>query len=121
MRLKKKNQSKPRRDAFSFFGKKVIDPELPGSDIIEKHEDIHIRQHHTFDVLFFELLGILVWCNPIIYLYKTTVKNIHEYLADEEAAIFQGDKETYAMLILSQAFGVDQNVLTNSFFFSTNH
>jgi len=114
--VKKMLKSNPTGMAFSFFGKKVIDPALPGSNIIEKHEDIHIRQHHTLDVLFFELLGILVWCNPIIYLYKTTIKNIHEYLADEEAAMFQGDKETYAMLILSQAFGVDQNILTNSFF-----
>jgi TonB family protein len=114
--VKKMLKANPAGMAFSFFGKKVIDPALPGSDTIEKHEDIHIRQYHTLDVLFFELLGILVWCNPIIYLYKTTVKNIHEYLADEEAAIFQGDKETYAMLILSQAFGVDQHILTNSFF-----
>ncbi|MET4138833.1 TonB family protein [Pedobacter sp. UYP1] len=102
--------------AFSFFRKKVIDPALPGLHTIQKHEEIHSRQLHSFDVLFFELLGALVWFNPIIYAYKTTVKHIHEYLADEEAARFQGDKESYALLILSQAMGVDQHVLTNSFF-----
>ncbi|QNK62599.1 TonB family protein [Pedobacter sp. PAMC26386] len=114
--VKKLFRANPAGMAFSFLGRKVIDPALPGLDTIERHEEIHIRQHHTFDVLFFELLGVLVWCNPIIYFYKTTIKNIHEYLADEEAAKFQGDKETYAMLILSQAFGVNQNILTNSFF-----
>ncbi|HEY0177816.1 MAG TPA: M56 family metallopeptidase, partial [Pedobacter sp.] len=102
--------------AFSFFRKKVIDSGLPGLDTISRHEEIHIRQYHTLDVLFFELLGIFLWCNPVIYFYKTTVKNIHEYLADEEAARFQGDKESYAMLLLSKAFGIDQSVLTNSFF-----
>lgn len=102
--------------AFSFFKQKVIDPALPGLNTIQKHEEIHIRQLHSFDVLLFELIGALVWFNPIIYAYKTTVKHIHEYLADEEAARFQGDKESYALLILSQAMGVDQHVLTNSFF-----
>jgi TonB family protein len=109
-------KNKPAGMAFSFFKQKVIDHSFPDQDIINKHEDIHMRQLHTIDVLFFELLGILNWYNPVVYLYKTTVKNIHEYLADEEAADFQGDKETYAMLLLSKAFGVDQNTLTNGFF-----
>lgn len=108
--------AKPDGAAFSFFHKKVIDNTLPGLETIYQHEEIHSRQLHTLDVLFFETLAILVWCNPIVYFYKKTVKNIHEYLADEEAARFQGDKESYAMLLLSKAFGIDQNVLTNSFF-----
>ncbi|RAJ25515.1 M56 family metallopeptidase [Pedobacter cryoconitis] len=102
--------------AFSFFRQRVIDHALPGLHTIEKHEEIHSRQLHSFDVLFFELIGALVWFNPIIYAYKTTIKHIHEYLADEEAARFQGDKESYALLLLSRAMGVGQHVLTNSFF-----
>ena len=114
--VKKLIANKPAGAAFSFFHKKVIDNNLPGLETIYQHEEIHSRQLHTLDVLFFEMLAILVWCNPIVYVYKKTVKNIHEYLADEEAARFQGDKESYAMLLLSKAFGIDQNVLTNSFF-----
>ncbi|SEA23018.1 TonB family protein [Pedobacter hartonius] len=102
--------------AFSFFGKKVIDQNLPEQGIIHQHEDVHIRQYHTADVIYFELLGILLWCNPVIYLYKNSIKNIHEYLADEAAAQLEGDKESYALLLLCKAFRVDQNVLTNSFF-----
>ena len=108
-------KAEPTGTAFSFFRQKVIDKALPQLEIINKHEEIHIRQFHTLDVLFFELLSIVVWFNPVIYLYKSSIKNIHEYLADEEAANFQGDKETYAMLLLSKAFGVDQPVLTNNF------
>lgn len=114
--VKRLMENRPAGVAFSFFRKKVIDQNLPGLETISQHEEIHSRQLHTLDVLFFETLAILVWCNPIVYLYKITVKNIHEYLADEEAARFQGDKESYSMLILSKAFGIDQNVLTNSFF-----
>lgn len=114
--VKKLIENRPAGAAFSFFHKKVIDDSLPGLETICQHEEIHSRQLHTLDVLFFEALAIVVWCNPIVYFYKKTVKNIHEYLADEEAARFQGDKESYAMLLLSKAFGIDQNVLTNTFF-----
>ena len=102
--------------AFSFFRKKVIDANVPEIATVNLHEDVHVKQLHTVDVLFFEFLGILTWFNPIIYAYKKTVKNIHEYLADEAAAKFQGDKEAYALLLLSQAFGVKPNTLTNGFF-----
>jgi TonB family protein len=105
----------PAGAAFSFFRKKVIDPALPGLEIINHHEETHSRQLHTLDVLFFEAVAILVWCNPVIYFFKQSVKDVHEYLADEEAARFKGDKESYALLLLSSAFGIDQNLLTNSF------
>lgn len=102
--------------AFSFWNKKAVSPNLPEVATVNHHEDIHIKQLHTADVIFFELLGIITWFNPIIYLYKEAVKNIHEYLADEAAAKFQGDKEVYSMLLLNQAFGVNVNTLTNGFF-----
>jgi len=68
------------------------------------------------DVIFFEVLGILTWFNPVIYFYKYSIKSIHEYLADEEAVKFIGDKERYALLLVSHAFGTPVNHLTNSFF-----
>jgi TonB family protein len=102
--------------AFSFLKKKQVDQQLPEQNIIHWHEQIHINQLHTLDVLFFEVIGIITWFNPIVYLYKHTVKNIHEYLADEEAANYQGDKKAYALLLLSTAFGVTPSNLTNNFY-----
>ncbi|NMN38347.1 M56 family metallopeptidase [Pedobacter sp. SG918] len=101
--------------AFSFLGKKVIDQQLPQMDVIDIHEEAHIKQWHTVDILFFEIIGIITWLNPVIYLYKNTIKNIHEFLADELAAEFQGDKAEYAMLLLSKSFGISPNALTNGF------
>ncbi|MES2417906.1 MAG: energy transducer TonB [Bacteroidota bacterium] len=102
--------------AFSFFNKKAIAKNVPEPATINLHEETHIRQRHTIDVLFFELLAIFTWFNPVIYAYKYTVKNIHEFLADEAAANFQGDKETYSLLLLSQAFGTRPSDLTHGFF-----
>lgn len=102
--------------AFSFLNKKIIAEDVPEPETINLHEEIHIKQKHTIDVLFFEFLAIFTWFNPIIYAYKYTIKNIHEFLADEAAAKFQGDKEMYSLLLLSQAFGTRPSTLTNGFF-----
>ncbi|MDR6785905.1 TonB family protein [Pedobacter africanus] len=102
--------------AFSFFNRKKVDANLPQVQTINKHEEVHMRQFHSVDVIFFELLGLFTWFNPVTYAYKHAVKNIHEYLADEAAAEFQGDKKEYALLLLSNAFGVSSSALTNSFF-----
>lgn len=102
--------------AFSFLKIKRIDIDLDQSSTISKHEEIHTRQLHTLDVLLFELLAIFAWFNPIVYCYKKSIKQIHEFLADEEAAKFQGNKEQYALLLMSHAFGIPASTLTNSFF-----
>jgi len=102
--------------AFSFFNKLVVDETLPQADTIIKHEDIHARQLHTADLLFFELLNIFTWFNPVIYFYKNTIRQVHEFLADEEAARFQGDKKQYATLLMSSALGVAPSTLINGFF-----
>ena len=102
--------------AYSFFSRKVVDEHLPGQEIINHHEDVHVRQLHSLDILLFEAIAILNWFNPVVYLYKKALKDNHEFLADEAAANYQGDKETYSLLLLSAAFKVSPQALTNSFF-----
>ncbi len=102
--------------AFSFFNIKQVDNNLPSANVIDAHEDLHVKQFHSFDILFFEFLTILIWFNPIVYFYKSAVKNIHEYLADQEAIKVQGNKDAYSLLLLSNAFNVNSQILTNSFY-----
>lgn len=109
-------QQQIKGSAYSFFGIKKVDPTLPESDIIDAHEDLHVKQYHSFDVLFFEILSILFWFNPIVYVYKRAIKNIHEYLADQEAVNVKGDVDAYSILLLSKAFNVNPQVLTNNFY-----
>jgi len=114
--LRKTTKNPFKGQAFSFFGQKYIDDTLPGVDIINRHEEVHVKQLHSMDIIVIELIAIISWFNPIIYLYKKAIRNIHEYLADEEAANFQGDKRTYALLLLSNAFGLKTPSLGNNFF-----
>ncbi|MGB5819016.1 MAG: M56 family metallopeptidase [Saonia sp.] len=46
------------------------------------HEETHARQHHSFDMLFIEILKVVLWFNPFLYFYRKAIKLNHEFLAD---------------------------------------
>ncbi|MFA9453644.1 MAG: M56 family metallopeptidase [Candidatus Aminicenantaceae bacterium] len=93
---------------FSFFGyiflnRKNISPH----DLtrILAHERIHIKQRHSMDSILMELVTILQWFNPFVWPYKKSLKETHEYLADN-AVIAQGCSAAgYQLLILEQHVG----------------
>jgi TonB family protein len=101
--------------AFTFGRKTYIDSNLPEYASIATHEQVHARQLHSADIIFMELLLVLNWFNPVLYFYEKAIKNIHEFLADEEAAKQLGPVE-YAKLLLSQEFGVNPSVFINLFY-----
>jgi hypothetical protein len=70
---------------FSFFPYVVIPSELLKSDAYNEiiaHEKAHVRQGHTFDLLLCELLIVIFWFNPFLWLIKRSLVLNHEYLAD---------------------------------------
>lgn len=62
------------------------------------HEEVHIKQRHSIDIMLMEVLKVVFWFNPLIYLYKSTFEEVHEYEADYVAA-GQGDKTAYTQLL----------------------
>jgi TonB family protein len=93
-------------NAFSFFGIIKIDKKLPHFRTIRAHERVHTLQLHFLDLFFFELLTMVFWCNPVVYLYRATIKNLHEFLADEEASRTLPTVADYATLLLSKQFKI---------------
>jgi bla regulator protein blaR1 len=43
------------------------------------HELVHVKQKHSLDLVFFELLKIIFWFNPLIYIYQNRITTLHEY------------------------------------------
>jgi len=68
-----------------------------------KHEMVHIRQKHTHDKLFMEVVQSIFWFNPFFLLIKKELHLIHEYLADREA-IAASDTAAFAQLLLESHF-----------------
>jgi TonB family protein len=93
-------------NAFSFFGIIKIDKKLPHFRTIRAHERVHTIQLHFLDLFFFELLTVVFWCNPMVYLYRFTIKNLHEFLADQEASRTLPTLADYATLLLSKQFKI---------------
>jgi TonB family protein len=93
-------------NAFSFFGIIKIDKKLPHFRTIRAHERVHTLQLHFLDLFFFELLIMVFWCNPMVYLYRASIKNLHEFLADEEASRTLPTVADYATLLLSKQFKI---------------
>jgi TonB family protein len=114
--MKRKINHRENKTAFSFFNMLFVSKELQQRSTILKHEFVHIRQLHSADVMLFELIAIFNWFNPVVYLYKNSIKYIHEFIADEIASRHEASKADYAMLLFQEQFGVKAIPLTNNFF-----
>ncbi|WP_396602980.1 M56 family metallopeptidase [Algibacter sp. R77976] len=103
--------------AFSFFNYIFLGEQLKNADreSVLKHEMVHVKQRHTLDLLFFELLRIVFWFNPLIYMYQNRIMSLHEYIADAQAVKNQNKKEYYQNL-LSQVFETKKISFINPFF-----
>ncbi|WP_318311578.1 M56 family metallopeptidase [Flagellimonas crocea] len=104
---------------FSFFNYLFYNPNLfepKELHSVLEHEKVHARQFHTLDILLLELLKILFWFNPILWMYKSAVKQNLEYLADHFAIANAEDKKSYQYLMLKQAVDTQEYILANSFY-----
>ncbi len=66
-----------------------------------RHELVHVQQKHTLDILLVEIIKIVFWFNPLIYLFKNALAENHEFLADESAS--KKSKRTYCQLLVQTA------------------
>ncbi|TMM58357.1 M56 family metallopeptidase [Maribacter algarum] len=65
------------------------------------HEETHAQQKHSWDVVFVELLQVIFWVNPFIYMAKKAIKLNHEFLADQAVLQKNIDATTYKNTLLS--------------------
>jgi TonB-dependent SusC/RagA subfamily outer membrane receptor len=103
---------------FSFFRwlfwHQSIELNSDKGEQIFRHELYHIRQRHSFDIIFMELTTVVFWINPFFHLIKKEMRAIHEFLADR-FAVNENQKWDYAELLLMQVLQTRQP-LVNPFF-----
>lgn len=80
---------------------------------IWQHELTHIRQKHSLDILFVELVRVFWWFNPCVYFYQKSIKMNHEFLADEAVLLAYPEVKNYQRLLVSK---VSQRVSFTSAF-----
>ncbi|MCA5003917.1 TonB-dependent receptor plug domain-containing protein [Sphingobacterium sp. WQ 366] len=88
---------------FSFFNKIYIHKEqhqdVELQDILA-HEIIHVRGHHTVDILLFEIILVVCWYNPFVWLMRKAVRQNLEFLTDQQVLNKGVDKQTYQYSLL---------------------
>ena len=102
---------------FSWFGYVVVgerDLEENG-DAILAHETAHIRLRHSWDLVLFDLVGVVQWFNPALWLLRRDLKAIHEYEADRAVLRSGVNAREYQLLLIKKAAGERWYSVANSF------
>jgi hypothetical protein len=83
---------------FSFWQTIYLNPSLHTKeelDVILAHEQVHVTQWHSLDIILAELSIVFYWFNPGIWLMKKAVKENLEFIADEKILQKGIDKKAY--------------------------
>jgi TonB family protein len=106
------------RSPFSFMDFVFISREEFRSDAASRilmHERVHISQRHSLDLLLIEIIAIMQWFNPFIWLYRRSVVQQHEYLADQGVIRHYGDILGYQGMLLHISSSMNFHTLTHPF------
>jgi len=95
-----------------FVGERLSEEE---KQQILSHELVHVKQKHSLDLVFFEVLKIIVWFNPLIYIYQSRISTLHEFIADA-AVVKTTEKRSYYEQLLNSAFNTRNISFINQFF-----
>lgn len=89
---------------FSFMNYIFLNEEEYRAGKIRKevivHEYAHVRQRHTLDILFLEVIKAFFWFHPLLYLYKSAIQLNHEFQADEAVLSKTNSITGYQKLLL---------------------
>ncbi|MBC8084804.1 MAG: hypothetical protein H7Z21_16520 [Hymenobacter sp.] len=107
---------------FSFWQTIYAHPaQHPAAELaaVLRHEQGHVRQWHTLDVLLAQLVLALAWCNPAAWALRRAVLDNLEYLADYHALRTGLDRRAYQYSLLRLSHGAAGPPLVSPFTFST--
>lgn len=107
---------------FSFFNKIYLHKEqhqdLELYDIF-KHEQVHVKGHHSVDVLLFEIVLLCCWYNPFVWYMRKAVRQNLEFLTDQQVLDKGVDRQTYQYSLLNVTKQGASVGISNQFNFKT--
>lgn len=104
--------------SYLFFNSyKYLNNQIPQEVIV--HEEAHAKQLHSLDILLIEVLQILFWFNPLIYLAKNAIKLNHEFLADQSVIKEGIETSIYQKTLLAFSSNAPSSNLANAINYSS--
>ncbi|MDB5154073.1 MAG: hypothetical protein JWR54_2824 [Mucilaginibacter sp.] len=107
---------------FSFWRSIYINPaKLSPADLksVLEHEQVHVSQWHTLDILLAELSTIFYWFNPGVWLMKKAVRENIEFITDRKILQKGTDSKQYQYSLVSVSLATMPNTIVNHFNIST--
>ena len=107
---------------FSFWQSIYLNPlqlSLTDIDKVLAHEQVHISEWHTLDILLAELSTVFYWFNPGIWLIKKAVRENIEFITDRKILDKGIDSKQYQYSLLHLTVAGAPNRLVNHFNIST--
>ena len=106
---------------FSFGNSIFINRNLHSLDDMQeivRHEFVHVKQKHSWDILWSELLCIVNWYNPFSWLLKRSIRQNLEFIADCKVLENGLNKKEYQYLLL-KVIGNNHFSIASKFNFSS--
>lgn len=103
---------------FSFWKNIYINPHLHKETELANilaHENVHVKEWHTLDIILAELSVVFYWFNPGIWLMKKAVKENLEFITDEKVLRKGIDKKSYQYSLLDVGNLQHSAPIVNSF------
>ncbi|HEY9000199.1 MAG TPA: M56 family metallopeptidase [Mucilaginibacter sp.] len=107
---------------FSFWRSVYVNPtKLSPAELknVLQHEQIHVSQWHTLDLLLAELSTIFYWFNPGVWLMKRAVRENLEFITDRKILQKGADSKEYQYSLVSVSLAAMPNSIVNHFNIST--
>ena len=79
------------------------------------HETGHIRALHSWDLLLLSAVQILQWWNPLAYVLGMSLRDVHEYEADDNVLRHGVSAREYQLLLIKKAVGASSYTFANNF------
>jgi hypothetical protein len=103
---------------FTFLNTVFLPKSLDDPGIVA-HEAAHVRHYHWIDLLIVETGSIVLWFNPVMIFYERSLKQQHEYSADQMAIQSGVDLGAYLTSIQRQIESAFPFPLTSEFYFQS--
>ncbi|WP_460977315.1 M56 family metallopeptidase [Spirosoma knui] len=103
---------------FSFFSWVVLNPNQHTTDEFEqilRHERVHVQKWHSLDTISVEIVCIVFWFNPAVYLFKRLLLQTLEFSADRTVLAEGVDSKAYQYNLLKVSLSVGQPSLAVNF------
>jgi len=110
-----------RTGSFTLFRRIYLDPYAFEKRLrpVLRHEMVHAAQLHSLDLLFMEFVVAMLWFNPLVYVLLRSIRENHEYLADQSACGDQSSLREYLECLKAETIRYFSPVPANFFKSST--